>query len=382
MYDLNEPNEVPSITGAGAAAYVDPAAEFRARLAAITPELFVAKILIAMNAVVFLAGVVSGVSPLEPTIDSLIRWGADYGPSTIAHGEWWRLFTCMFLHIGIIHIAFNMFVLWQIGPFVERLLGNMGFLIVYLVSGLAGAFVSLAWNPYVVSAGASGAIFGLYGALLGFLSIRRDSIPSEVLAPLTKSALVFLAYNLVYGLLRTGTDLAAHAGGLAAGFLCGLILSVPLTVEPMPRRGIRNAAIALGAIPLFIGTAITLPRPIDLQAEIKTFSDVEKRTLAAYNADLKQAQLEKSRDDQLADRIQKDVLPDWVAEHNKLAALKGLPERPRAVVTRLLTYMDARQQGWLLLIQALRKHDINAVRQANIKQHEAEQLARQIAATH
>src|SRR5580658_1615973 len=145
MYDLNPPHEPAT------PAYVDPAMEFRARLAAITPDLFVTKILVAMNVAVFLAMILSGVHPLEPAIDSLIRWGADYGPKTITNGQWWRLLMSMFLHIGVIHIAFNMFVLWQVGPFVERLLGNAGFLIVYLVSGIAGALVSVAWNPYVVS---------------------------------------------------------------------------------------------------------------------------------------------------------------------------------------------------------------------------------------
>jgi rhomboid protease GluP len=362
------------------AAYVDPAAEFRARLAVITPELFVAKTLIAINVVVFLGMIVDGVNPLEPSIASLIRWGADFGPKTIGGGEWWRLFTSMFLHIGILHIAFNMFVLWQIGPFVERLLGNLGFLIVYLVSGLAGAYVSLAWNPYVVSAGASGAIFGLYGALLGFLATRRDSIPAEVLAPLTKSALVFLGYNLVYGLIRTGTDLGAHGGGLVGGFVCGLVASVPLTVDPLPQRGVRNAAIALAAIPLSIGAAHTLPRPVDLQAEIQKFSAVEKKTLAVFNEALKQVPIQKLRDEQLADRIDKDVIPDWASEYRRLAALKGLPQRQQSMVSHLLSYMQARQQAWILLSQALRRHDLDGVRQATAKQREAEQLARQVGA--
>jgi rhomboid protease GluP len=116
-------------------------------------------------------------------VGSLIAWGANYGPDTITNGQWWRLLTSMFLHIGIVHLAFNMIVLLQIGPFVERLVGNVGFLIVYFVSGFAGNVTSLVWNPYTVSAGASGAIFGLYGLLLGFLLMsRRDSIPTDVLA--------------------------------------------------------------------------------------------------------------------------------------------------------------------------------------------------------
>jgi rhomboid protease GluP len=375
MYDFDRPNEPPlSIIAPEGTASANPAEEFRARLEIITPNLFVARIVIALNVAVFLAMIVSGVSPVEPTTDSLIRWGADYGPLTVSGGQWWRLLTSMFLHIGIIHIAFNMFVLWQIGPFVERLLGNPGFLIVYLVSGIAGALVSVAWNPYVVSAGASGAIFGLYGALLGFLSIRRDLIPTEVLTPLTRNALIFIAYNVVYGMIRAGKDVAAHLGGLAAGFACGLCLSVPLTANPLPWRGTRNAAVALLAVLLFTGTAVELPRPIDFQAEIRAFAAVERKTLTAYNADLGRMRAEHLRDEQMADLIEKDVIPGWAAERQKLARLKGLKGPPERVLPVLLAYMDARQQAWALLVQSLRQHDIAGVRLAMQKQREAQQV--------
>lgn len=383
MYDLNKTDETPPPILAPAAPepHMGPASEFRNRIAAITPDLYVAKIFIGLNVAVFLAMLVSGVSPIEPTIDSLIRWGADYGPRTITAGQWWRLVTSMFLHIGIIHIAFNMFVLWQIGPFVERLLGNQGFALTYLVSGIAGAFVSVAWNPFVVSAGASGAIFGLYGALLGFLLIQQDSIPSEVLSPLTKNALIFIGYNAIYGFLRTGTDIAAHVGGLAAGFVCGLCLSVPLTVDPRPRRSARNTALALGAGLVFIGAGFVLPRPADFQAELKKFGDMEKSTLGVYNADLTRARSEHLRDEQLADMVEKDVLPPWSAERVRLGKVKGLRGPSENVLIVLLQYMDGRQQAWSLLAQGLRQHNLGAIRLAMQKQHDAEVLVSRLKQT-
>ncbi|MGO4881397.1 MAG: rhomboid family intramembrane serine protease [Bryobacteraceae bacterium] len=376
MFPQPQRDETPLSITAPPPAVVHPALEFRARLETITPQVFVAKIIVALNVVVYLAMVIKGVHPLEPTIDSLLQWGADFGPRTITGGEWWRLLTSMFLHIGIIHLAFNMFVLWQIGPFVERLLGNAGFVIVYLVSGLAGSLVSVAWHPYLVSAGASGAIFGLYGALLGFMAIRRDSIPTEVLSPLTRNALIFVGYNVVYGFMRTGTDVAAHMGGLAGGFICGLCLSVPLTLDPLPRRGARNAALALGSMVLFVGAAAKLPRPIDFRADLKAFADVERKAVSAYNADLRLAHTQHLGDEKLADMIEKDVLPGWVAEHDKLARLKGLPDATQRVVSVLVEYMDERRQAWSLLVNALRQHDFNGVRQAMQKQHEAEQLVK------
>jgi rhomboid protease GluP len=372
VYDLNQPDQPhPGASHLGSLTAVDSPAEFGARLAAITPDLFVTKILLAMNVVIFLAMIVSGVNPLQPTIDNLIHWGADFGPKTITNGEWWRVLMSMFLHIGILHLSFNMFVLWQVGPFVERLLGNLGFITVYLVSGLAGAFVSLAWNPYVVSAGASGAIFGLYGALLGFLLRGRDSVPSEVLSPLIKNALIFIAFNAVYGFMRSGTDVAAHVGGLSAGFVCGLIVSVPLTVDPLPQRGLRNATVALGAAALFIGIAAKLPRPVDLQAEIITFGVVEKSVLSSFNGAIKQAQMEHWKDGQMADEVEKHVIPPWATEHVRFTRFKSVTGPPQRVISAVLQYMEARQQAWSLLVLGLRQHNVVLVQRAMQLQREA-----------
>ena len=367
-------NEVPVSIFASQPATINPVAEFYARLHAITPEVFVAKIVVALNVAVYLAMVVKGVSPLAPTIDNLIQWGANFGPMTITAGEWWRLLTAMFLHVGIIHIAFNMFVLWQAGPFVERLIGNAGFVTVYLVSGLAGSLLSVAWHPYVVSAGASGAIFGVYGALLGFMAMRRDSIPTAVLSPLTKNALLFVGYNVVYGFLRTGTDVAAHMGGLAGGFLCGLCLSVPLTIDPPPQRGVRNAALALGAAVILAGVAVKLPHPVDFRADLQDFTQVERRAITAYNDDLQRARTQHLGDEQLADLIQKNVLPGWSAERDKLAQLKGLPPATERLAGELVEYMNERQKAWSLLVTSLRRHDFDGVRQAMQMQHSAEQV--------
>ena len=92
------------------------------------------------------------VTLLTPDRQTLVRWGAQFGPLT-TQGQWWRLFTCTFLHIGILHLLCNMVVLWQIGGILERLLGRSAFLVVYLLAGLAGSLASLAWNPDVVAVG-------------------------------------------------------------------------------------------------------------------------------------------------------------------------------------------------------------------------------------
>src|SRR5215467_2579081 len=104
----------------------------------------------------------------------LIRWGADFGPLTLA-GQWWRLLTAVFLHIGVVHLLGNLWYLFNVGPIAESIWGRRTYLFLYFFSGLAGSVISLWWNPLAVSAGASGALFGITGALL--VSLRWGKLP-------------------------------------------------------------------------------------------------------------------------------------------------------------------------------------------------------------
>ena len=180
--------------------------------------------LIAINLLVFAAMVISGVSFSQPTPQDALNWGADYGAATIGQGQWWRLLTSCFVHFGIIHIAFNMYVLYQIGPFVQITFGRARYLIIYVAAGLSGSVISLWIHPQSVGAGASGAIFGLYGAVFGFLLRERRSLNPAVMNSIAKSAGIFILYNLVFGVMNRTTDVSAHLGGLLAGFLAGIAL--------------------------------------------------------------------------------------------------------------------------------------------------------------
>ena len=201
--------------------------------------------LIAINAAVFLAMVAKGVPFVTPTTDQLLRWGADYGPRTL-NGQWWRILTSMFLHYGIIHVAMNMYILYQIGLFTEMLYGRGRILFLYLAAGLGGNIVSLYVHPLGVGAGASGAIFGLFGALLAFLMIERGFIQRGPAIQIAKSAGIFLGYNLIFGLANGHTDLSAHMGGLVTGFLVGCVMVRPRTGGP-------NRLSLAVSVPLVIG---------------------------------------------------------------------------------------------------------------------------------
>jgi len=196
---------------------------------------------------VFLGMLLSGISPIDPEIAPLLHWGANYAPFTFG-GEWWRLITYMFLHIGLLHIALNMWCLWSIGALAESIYGHWTFAAIYLLSGLGGGFASAYWQS-TVSAGASGAIFGIAGALIAYykfgdLTFNRGAIQGSL-----TSILAFVAYSLIFGFVRGGhTDNACHLGGLITGFALGALIAL---VAPDNAAVLRRALImvlVLGAI--------------------------------------------------------------------------------------------------------------------------------------
>ncbi|MGM9881760.1 MAG: rhomboid family intramembrane serine protease [Bacilli bacterium] len=154
--------------------------------------------------------------------ETLIKFGANFGPYTKS-GEYYRLFTSMFLHIGIIHLLCNMYSLNVIGREVESLFGKWKFLIIYILSGLCGSMLSLAFNDNVLSAGASGAIFGLLGALLYFGCYYRTYLGSTM----KRSIIPVVVINLIIGFLNPSIDNAAHIGGLVGGILIAMMVGVP-----------------------------------------------------------------------------------------------------------------------------------------------------------
>ena len=234
---------------------IESAAEFGAALHAATPVVWVTPTLIAINALVFAAMVATHVRSFwSPAVDSLLRWGALYGPN-VAAGEFWRLLTCTGVHIGILHVGFNMWCLWDGGRLGERLFGSAAFLVLYLFSGVGGSVASFGHNPQLVAAGASGAVFGVFGGILGFMLVRPKVIPKDVLRPLTRSTATFILYNLVYGFSASGIDNAAHVGGLVVGFLCGMLMSRRLPLAPVRVPLLRYTCMLLMPVPLVAGAA-------------------------------------------------------------------------------------------------------------------------------
>jgi TPR repeat protein/membrane associated rhomboid family serine protease len=229
--------------------------DFEARLEHATPNVYVTPTLVAINVLVFVAMLPAGAGFLVPNGQVHVQWGSNFGPLT-TDGQWWRLFTCMFLHFGVIHLALNMWALYENGRVAERLYGNFYFLVLYLFAGLAGSLASVLWNPVVNSAGASGAIFGVLGGLLAFTIVKRNRVPPSVMKAQRNSTLAFILYSLVYGFSHQGIDNAAHVGGLAGGFLVGLLLARPLEPERRKAGGVRLVS-SIAAMALAVGLLAT-----------------------------------------------------------------------------------------------------------------------------
>ncbi len=188
-------------------------------------SLFVTKVLISLNVAVFAIQMALGVSPTNPTSVDLVTFGADLGYLVLVHGEWWRLVSSMFVHVGVIHLAINMYSLWQVGSFTEQLFGRIPLTALYFLAGVAGSSASVGWNPMTVSAGASGAIFGLFGAILGFAIRGRSRLRPEVFRAIRTSIVMTLGYNLIFALSNPFLDHAAHLGGFVIGTLGGFLLT-------------------------------------------------------------------------------------------------------------------------------------------------------------
>src|SRR5580704_14965208 len=173
-------------------------------------------LLVGINCGVFLGMVLRGANLWMPSLDQLMQWGADRPNNVLIYGEWWRIVTAMFVHVGIIHLATNMWCLWNLGLLAEPLMGSVGVAAVYVLTGAAGNLLSTDLNwlwPirdsaggvfFPAGAGASGAVFGIAGALIVLLKSNRLPVPASELKKLRRSVIYFAGLNLVLGLSISG----------------------------------------------------------------------------------------------------------------------------------------------------------------------------------
>lgn len=220
--------------------------DFVERLLRATPRAWVTIALVAANVGVWLANLASGMSPMMPRPIELLAWGGNLLPATLEQP--WRLFAAAFLHAGAIHLGFNMWALWNMGPIAERFYGNLQFLAIYLLSGLFGSLASLFFAAReAVSVGASGAIFGVTGALLAALFTKHDKLPAPLVASMRSSLLMFVGYSLFLGFTSGVVDNAAHLGGLVSGFALATIMAEKFDWTEYRSNAVSRALVAIGA---------------------------------------------------------------------------------------------------------------------------------------
>ena len=211
-------------------------------------------LLVGINCAVFVAMVARGISFWSPTADQVMHWGANNAGSVLINGEWWRIVTAMFLHVGILHLATNMWCLWNLGLLAEPLIGSMGLIAAYILTGAAGNLLStlVNWMSYFpewlryhdpgvfpAGAGASGAVFGIAGLLIVLLKSPRLPVPPIELKKLRRAVIYFAAINLAIGFSIWGGNMVVHSGlnidnmAHLGGFSSGLLFAMPL----VPRIG-------------------------------------------------------------------------------------------------------------------------------------------------
>ncbi len=320
-------------------------------------------ILIALNVLVFAAMVVNGAGFISPTPQQVLPWGADFGLLTLS-GQWWRLFSSMFLHFGIMHLAFNMWCLWSLGVLAEKLVGRGSFLLLYLFSGIGGGLLSLGWHPMLISAGASGAIFGVAGGLAALFYLKKVAAPTAALKNTKNSILVFVVYNLGYGVMKSGIDNAAHLGGLLAGLALGAALR-PAEHGGM-QRVLRFPAI-LGSVAVLLVAGLAVQRVQRPVAQLKSAEDLldtgkadqaipllrgitaEKPDLEAAHYLLGLAYMERSQNDEAETEFQKALALDGEnsAYRVNLAAVYLRKNQPDRAVAQLIPVVEKDPQNFL-----------------------------------
>jgi rhomboid protease GluP len=209
------------------------------------PTISLTQIIFGINIAVFLGMAPDTLSITGFAGGAAVRWAANIPAYTLS-GEWWRLITYMFLHANLLHIGFNMWCLWDLGALCESLYGRWTYAAIYLTSGVGAGLATIAWNRSPLTIGASGAIFGLAGALIAALKLGEFSLPREALSGTLRSLMVFVGFNLFFGAAWSGIDNAAHIGGLITGLIVGALIAVMAPqAEQVGRRLVLFAAITL-----------------------------------------------------------------------------------------------------------------------------------------
>jgi len=312
-----------------------------------TKGFFVTPILIDLIILIFILMAISGANIMLPDNDSLLNWGANFKPLTL-NGEWWRLLTNCFLHIGIVHLIMNLFALLYIGLLLEPILGRARFTSAYLLTGITASISSLWWNDLTISAGASGAIFGLYGVFLALLT--TDLVEKTARKNLLMSIAFFVGYNLIYG-LKGGIDNAAHIGGLLGGLVIGYAF-IP-SLKNNKENKLKFGTIGVLTCLILVSSGIVLTKTSNdigiYDTKIKQFASMESKALEVYNL------LENASNEEILHAIKDQGIYNWNESIKLIDGFKklDLPLEIRRRDQLLREYCEVRIKSYKLLYKAI-----------------------------
>jgi rhomboid protease GluP len=346
-------------------------------------QVLVTQLLIGVNVLVFLAMLASGAGLWHSSNGVQLAWGANFGPAT-QDGEWWRLGSAMFLHFGVLHLLMNLWALWDGGQLVERMYGHIRFAAIYFLSGIAGNLLSLvSHHGQAVSGGASGAIFGVYGALLVCLWRERRHLHPQEFRWLFWGASGFAAVTIVLGLMIPGIDNAAHSGGFLTGLLSGVGLAralIPGEVLPRRQRLLAGGVFALALlllVRLIPAPAYRWNDEILARKEISEFLKGDAAISREWQDILNESKRSGASFDELAGRIDTAIADRYEESFEQLSLIPVNPVLPSAAALEmLLQYAELRRDASRSLVAGLRSKDSRKIRDAIALEKQSRELQR------
>lgn len=326
-----------------------------------TPEIGVTRLLLAANILVFIVMLFKGAGFWHSPNGVQLAWGANFGPAT-QDGEWWRLGSAMFLHFGVVHLVLNVWSLWDAGQLVERMYGHLRFAAIYFISGLAGNLVSLVMQGNLaVSGGASGSIFGVYGALLTFLWRERASITSHEFRWLFWGALAFALATIALGFIVPGIDNSAHIGGFVFGILTSYCFSRTIATKPLSisTRLASASLIILACLILVINIPPAKYKWSDemlVRKKMDEFLQQDQAINRTWLEIMHEGKQGEATFDALANHIDSAISNEYEASFEKLSQLPADPALPSAAKLKsVLQYVQQKKSESQALANKIRQ---------------------------
>lgn len=324
---------------------------------------------VAINLLIFVVAGFKGAGWVGGDANVLLTLGGNLAPYT-TQGEWWRLMSSMFLHAGLMHVLFNMWALWDAGRIAERLFGIGRFALIYFAAGLCGSIFSINWQQELVGVGASGAVFGVYGALLAALTLRKDLLPLSVTKQMTTSMLAFIAYSLFNGFAKSGIDNAAHIGGLIAGLVLGAGMIAPPALRRLATAGL--------AVLLVLGAARAVSQADAVRDEpaFRVFMKTMQTEETHLNSEAQKlfAAAATTPQEEFLRRLDGEIIAGWRSLHERIKRLTHVAQRSREARELLAQFIGLKLESLEDLHAGVTQNDMQRINAGKDKLDKANAL--------